>query len=58
MKKLIPSIAVAGLSAISFAGSAFAVPVVTAGTVPTECAILNVEPGVLKFETQLIISDR
>jgi hypothetical protein len=47
MKNLIPSLAIAGLTAVSFTGSAIAVPVVTSGTVPTECAILNVEPGVL-----------
>jgi hypothetical protein len=47
MKNPISSVAIAGLSAISFAASASAVPVVTAGTVPSECAILNVVPGVL-----------
>jgi hypothetical protein len=47
MKNLIPSIAIAGLSAIGFAGSSSAVPVSTSGTVPTTCAIQNVVPGVL-----------
>ncbi len=47
MKNLIHSIAVAGLTAVGFTGTAFAVPVITSGTVATECSILNVEPGVL-----------
>ncbi len=47
MKKLISSIAIAGLSALSFAGTAAAVPVGSSGTVPTTCAIQSVVPGIL-----------
>ena len=47
MKNLISSLAVAGISAVGFAGNALAVPVGATGTVPTTCAIQNVVPGVL-----------
>lgn len=47
MKKLISSIAVAGISALGFAGSAAAVPVGASGSIPTTCAIQNVMPGIL-----------
>lgn len=47
MKNLISSVAIAGLSAVGFASNAVAETVVTAGTVPSQCAIVNVVPGVL-----------
>lgn len=47
MKNLISSMAITGLAAIGFAASASAVPVVTSGSVPTQCEILNVVPGIL-----------
>ena len=47
MKNLISSIAIAGLSAVGFTGSAFAVPIVSSGSVDTTCAIQNSLPGAL-----------